>query len=152
MTPAACAFLIAGPTAVGKSEIALRLAGKIGALVRFAVRAHDPDPHHPVAFQQQVIDRLLESTDYADYFANKWNAILRNKRRQDNDKTATFAFHEWIRQSLHENKPYDQFVREVVAASGEIGRDGGDYSFDFYMETKHVSLARGTHKIQRLGV
>jgi 5-carboxymethyl-2-hydroxymuconic-semialdehyde dehydrogenase len=32
-----------------------------------------------------------------------------------------------------------------------IGRDGGDYSFDFYMETKHVSLARGTHKIQRLG-
>ncbi len=31
--------------------------------------------------------------------------------------------------------------------SSGIGRDGGDYSFDFYMETKHVSLARGTHKI-----
>ena len=29
-----------------------------------------------------------------------------------------------------------------MKASG-IGRDGGDYSFDFYMETKHVSLARG---------
>ncbi len=28
-----------------------------------------------------------------------------------------------------------------MKASG-IGRDGGDYSFDFYMETKHVSLAR----------
>ncbi|WP_257169280.1 5-carboxymethyl-2-hydroxymuconate semialdehyde dehydrogenase [Bradyrhizobium sp. SRS-191] len=38
-----------------------------------------------------------------------------------------------------------------MKASG-IGRDGGDYSFDFYMETKHVSLARGTHKIQRLGL
>src|SRR3984885_7588620 len=38
-----------------------------------------------------------------------------------------------------------------MKASG-IGRDGGNYSFDFYMETKHVSLARGTHKIQRLGV
>ena len=35
--------------------------------------------------------------------------------------------------------------------SSGIGRDGGDYSFDFYMETKHVSLARGTHKIQKLG-
>jgi acyl-CoA reductase-like NAD-dependent aldehyde dehydrogenase len=33
-----------------------------------------------------------------------------------------------------------------------IGRDGGDYSFDFYMETKHVSLAKGTHRIQKLGV
>ena len=30
--------------------------------------------------------------------------------------------------------------------------EGGDYSFDFYMETKHVSLAKGTHKIQRLGL
>jgi 5-carboxymethyl-2-hydroxymuconic-semialdehyde dehydrogenase len=38
-----------------------------------------------------------------------------------------------------------------MKASG-IGRDGGDYSFDFYMETKHVSLARGTHRIQRLGI
>ena len=35
-------------------------------------------------------------------------------------------------------------------ASG-IGRDGGDWSFDFYMETKNVALAHGTHKIQRLG-
>ncbi len=37
-----------------------------------------------------------------------------------------------------------------VKASG-IGRDGGDYSFDFYMETKLVSLAKGTHKIPKLG-
>jgi 5-carboxymethyl-2-hydroxymuconic-semialdehyde dehydrogenase len=29
---------------------------------------------------------------------------------------------------------------------------GRDYSFDFYMETKHVSLARGTHRIQGLGI
>lgn len=36
-------------------------------------------------------------------------------------------------------------------ASG-IGRDGGDWSFDFYMETKNVALAYGSHKIQRLGV
>jgi 5-carboxymethyl-2-hydroxymuconic-semialdehyde dehydrogenase len=35
-------------------------------------------------------------------------------------------------------------------ASG-IGRDGGDYSFDFYMETKNVALATGTHPIPRLG-
>lgn len=38
-----------------------------------------------------------------------------------------------------------------VKASG-IGRDGGDWSFDFYMETKNVAIAYGSHKIQRLGV
>jgi 5-carboxymethyl-2-hydroxymuconic-semialdehyde dehydrogenase len=36
-------------------------------------------------------------------------------------------------------------------ASG-IGRDGGDWSFDFYMETKNVALARGSHSPPRLGV
>lgn len=32
-----------------------------------------------------------------------------------------------------------------------IGRDGGDYSFDFYMETKNVCIAHGTHKVPILG-
>jgi 5-carboxymethyl-2-hydroxymuconic-semialdehyde dehydrogenase len=38
-----------------------------------------------------------------------------------------------------------------MKASG-IGRDGGDYSFDFYMETKNVALATGAHAIPKLGV
>ncbi len=37
-----------------------------------------------------------------------------------------------------------------VKSSG-IGRDGGDWSFEFYMETKNTALALGQHKIQRLG-
>jgi len=32
-----------------------------------------------------------------------------------------------------------------------IGRDGGEYSFDFYMETKNISVAYGTHSIPKLG-
>ncbi|MEP5969799.1 MAG: 5-carboxymethyl-2-hydroxymuconate semialdehyde dehydrogenase [Sulfitobacter pontiacus] len=32
-----------------------------------------------------------------------------------------------------------------------IGRDGGDWSFEFYMEQKHVGFATGQHKISRLG-
>ncbi|MFK7891900.1 MAG: 5-carboxymethyl-2-hydroxymuconate semialdehyde dehydrogenase [Granulosicoccus sp.] len=37
-----------------------------------------------------------------------------------------------------------------VKASG-IGRDGGDWSFEFYMEQKHIGFATGEHKITRLG-
>jgi 5-carboxymethyl-2-hydroxymuconic-semialdehyde dehydrogenase len=37
-----------------------------------------------------------------------------------------------------------------VKASG-IGRDGGDYSFDFYMETKNICMAHGTHRVPKLG-
>ncbi|MEP1470869.1 MAG: 5-carboxymethyl-2-hydroxymuconate semialdehyde dehydrogenase [Halieaceae bacterium] len=32
-----------------------------------------------------------------------------------------------------------------------IGRDGGDYSFDFYMETKNVCIAHDTHSVPVLG-
>ena len=37
-----------------------------------------------------------------------------------------------------------------VKASG-IGRDGGDWSFEFYMEQKHIGFATGAHKIPKLG-
>jgi 5-carboxymethyl-2-hydroxymuconic-semialdehyde dehydrogenase len=37
-----------------------------------------------------------------------------------------------------------------VKASG-IGRDGGDWSFEFYMEQKHIGFATGQHKISKLG-
>jgi 5-carboxymethyl-2-hydroxymuconic-semialdehyde dehydrogenase len=33
-----------------------------------------------------------------------------------------------------------------------LGRDGGDYSFDFYMETKNVAIAFDSHSIARIGV
>ena len=75
-----------------------------------------------------LVDRLLASGDYADYFANFWSALLRNQRSSVNGRTepymrGTFAFHAWIRDSLANNKPYDQFAREVLAASGDIGQN-----------------------------
>lgn len=66
------------------------------------------------------IEYLLDSDCYADHFASKWNSILRNKRRSEDDKSATFAFHRWVRESLYDNKPYDQFVRELLTASGDL--------------------------------
>ncbi len=38
-----------------------------------------------------------------------------------------------------------------VKASG-IGRDGGHWSFDFYMEQKNIAIALGNHKITQLGM
>jgi hypothetical protein len=80
------------------------------------------------AKRDALIDRLLASGDYADYFANFWGALLRNQRSSVNGRTepymrGTFAFHSWIRDSLASNKPYDQFAREVLAASGDIGEN-----------------------------
>ena len=70
--------------------------------------------------RDRVIDRLLASGDYADYFANKWSALLRNKRTDPKHARGTYAFHGWIRDSLASNKPYDQFARDILTASGDI--------------------------------
>ncbi len=66
-----------------------------------------------------LVDRLVDSPGYADYFANKWSSVLRNKRRNGNDIPYTYRFHAWIRRSLNENMPYDQFVRSVLTATGD---------------------------------
>lgn len=66
------------------------------------------------------IDELLRGPDYADFFAGKWTAVLKNRRDDASDLLSNFAFHAWVRDSLLANKPYDQFVRELLAATGTI--------------------------------
>ena len=41
---------------------------------------------------------------------------------------------------------------EAFMKSSGIGRDGGDYSFDFYMETKNIAIALDSHKIPKIGI
>ena len=70
--------------------------------------------------RDKAIDSLLRSPDYADFFASKWAALLKNRRDDASDIVANFAFHAWVRDSLLANKPYDQFVRELLGATGTV--------------------------------
>ena len=70
--------------------------------------------------REQVIGSLLRSPEYADFFANKWTAMLKNRRDDASDMTSNFAFYAWVRDSLLANKPYDQLVRELLAATGTV--------------------------------
>lgn len=70
--------------------------------------------------RDQAIEELLRSPDYADFFAAKWTALLKNRRDDASDLVSNFAFHAWVRDSLLSNKPYDQFVREILAATGTV--------------------------------
>jgi hypothetical protein len=87
-----------------------------------------PDPDDVDALERDTdpekrtrwVDRLLGRPEYADLFAMKWSALLRNKRSLGAlSKPGTFAFHAWIRQALAENRPYDRLVAEVLTARGD---------------------------------
>lgn len=68
--------------------------------------------------RDRLLDRLLDSPDYAAFFALRWGSILRNSQLAGAEQAA-YAFHDWLRDTIGRNRPYDELVRGVVAAAGE---------------------------------
>lgn len=68
--------------------------------------------------RSEWIDRLLDSPEYASYFALRWGSILRNSNLAGADQ-ASYAFHNWLKDMLARNRRYDELVRGIIAASGE---------------------------------
>ena len=92
------------------------IAGRLPTVVESEAFLKNTDP----AKRDKWIDQLLASPEHADFFANKWGALLRNKRGDANDMRGNFAFHTWIRDAINRNLPYDEFARAVLAASGDM--------------------------------
>jgi demethoxyubiquinone hydroxylase (CLK1/Coq7/Cat5 family) len=104
-------------------DIAGRLPtiAEVESFQREAAATNDPDTVSATQKRREaLVDRLLQSGEYADYFASKWSAILRNQHVNEETRYGAYAFHDWIRQSMFENKPIDRFVRELLTASGDV--------------------------------
>ncbi len=100
-------------------RVTIDIAGRLPTPPELEAFLKDASTDHQVA-RDAAIEKLLASTDYADYFANKWSALLRNKRSDPRQQRGTYAFHAWIRDNLHANRPYDEWVRQLLTASGDI--------------------------------
>jgi hypothetical protein len=97
-------------------RVSLDIAGRLPTVDETKAFLASTDPKK----RDQAVETLLATPDYADYFANKWTALLKNKREDAADITANFAFHAWMRDSLLANTPYDDIVRQVLGATGTI--------------------------------
>lgn len=97
-------------------RVNLDLAGRLPTVeeTQAFLASREPDK------RDRLIETLLASPEYADWFANKWTALLKNKRDAAADITANFAFHAWMRDSLLANTPYDQIVRQILASTGTV--------------------------------
>src|SRR5215471_16642599 len=97
-------------------RVSLDITGTLPTPEQVTAFVKDTDP----AKRDKLVDRLLETPEYAYYFANKWADVLRVKRRGDNTRAhGTFAFHAWIRDAIVKDKPYDEFARDILTASGD---------------------------------
>ena len=66
-----------------------------------------------------IVDRLLDSYEFASFWALKWGDVLRSNSKKL--KTAgVHKFREWIYESVRSDKPLDQFARELLTANGSV--------------------------------
>jgi hypothetical protein len=98
----------------------LDICGSLPGPAEVTTFVADSDPRK----RERLIDSLIDRPEYAYYFANKWADVLRvRRRREDGRAQGTFAFHEWIHSALAADTPFDQFVRDLLTATGDEARN-----------------------------
>jgi hypothetical protein len=71
--------------------------------------------------RSELIDSLLSSEGYVSHHYNYWADVLRVKSR--GRRTIMASYQDWIKESLRENQPYDEFVREMITSEGYVWDD-----------------------------
>ncbi len=105
-----------------------------------------PTPEEQEAFlgsadprkRERLIDRLLARSEFTDYWAYKWSDLLLITTRRL-PQPAVWAFHQFVRQSVADNKPWDRFARDVLTASGSSLRNGAANYFVLHKDVSDLT-------------
>ncbi len=109
-------------------RVSLDLTGTLPAPEEAEAFASDPDPDK----RARLVDRLLESPAYVDYWALTWGELFQNRLERDGDRRGlkgVRGFARWIRTQVAENRPWDEVVRAVLTVRGplSLAPEGGYY-------------------------
>lgn len=86
---------------------------------------------------RQLISELLASEGYVNHWFNYWADVLRVNRTANNSGFVTPHYTEFIKTSLRENRPYDQFVRELLTTDGAAWDSG---AIGYYLRDRGMPL------------
>ncbi|MCM8530070.1 MAG: DUF1549 and DUF1553 domain-containing protein [Lentisphaeraceae bacterium] len=91
--------------------------------------------------RNKLIDKLMDSPGYISHSYNYWADALRIV--SVHKKKALYNYSQWLKNSIKDNKPYDQFVKELLASEGPISKRGhgaeGYYIRDYGMPLDNMS-------------
>jgi len=83
----------------------------------------------------KLIDSLLNSDGYSDqftlYFLNKFRV---SRNHESISVPARNTFYDFVRTFVRNDRPYDQFVREMLSANGEVDTQPGTQFFARWMD------------------
>jgi len=71
----------------------------------------------------KTVEKLLEKDEFVDFWAYKWSDLLLVSTRKLNS-TAMWSFYDWIRDSVKQNKPWNNFANEIFLSSGSTRQNG----------------------------
>ena len=69
----------------------------------------------------KLIDRVLERPEFVDFWTMQMNDLLMNRKESDHDvrgPKGVRGFHEWIRQQVAQNRPWNEMTRELLTVTG----------------------------------
>jgi hypothetical protein len=94
----------------------------------------DPAPDK----RAKLVDALLERPEFIDYWAYKWSDMLLVSTRKL-PQPDTWAFYQFIRQSVADNKPWDRFARDILTASGNTMETGAANYFVLHKDVTDLT-------------
>jgi WD40 repeat protein len=107
------------------------------------VRAFLADTRDSRTKRNELIDQLIGSEDYTEYWTNKWADLLQVNRKFLGPQGAA-SFRGWIRAELAANTPYDEFARKIVTASGS-NKENPAASYYKILRTPADTMENTTH-------
>ena len=88
----------------------------------------------------RLIGALLERPEFVDYWTYKWSDLLLISSRKL-PQPAVWAFHQYVRQSVADNKPWDRFAREILTARGNNLQHGEANYFVLHKDLSDLTEA-----------
>ena len=108
-----------------------------------AVRKFSNDKRPTRVKRSEVIDQLIGSNDYVEFWTNKWADLLQVNRKFLGVE-GSVKFRDWIRQAIVDNRPYDEFARQVLTATGS-NKENPAASYFKVLRTPEETMENTTH-------
>jgi hypothetical protein len=100
-------------------RVYLDITGIIPPAEKAAAFLASKDPNK----RAKLIDELLASPQYGRHMADIWQALL-FPHNSDNRRLREDPLINWLKKGFNDNKPWDQFVTELLTATGPVDKNG----------------------------
>ncbi len=101
-------------------RVTFDLAGTLPSPSQVTVFGLDPDPEK----RAKLIDRLLESDDYAQNWARYWREVIFSRATDQRARLNQDAFEKWMTAQLGQNVGWDKIATELLTATGDVRETG----------------------------